>query len=300
VRCWVGLVMLGGAVGWSMVAVAEWVVLLPLLLARVQGHGRLRHPAGRSTMWRYGFPTPENVNDHELNCGGFGRQQKNNGLCGVCGDPYDEPRPRQNEMGGRYGLGIVSQEYVEGQVIDIEVELTAYHQGYFEFRLCPHNTVDYPAQQDCLDQHLLRREGGGVRYLPLPPEQVGDRYWVHYRLPQGVTCGLCVLQWRYWAGNSWGRCSNGTESIGCGPQEEFRACADVAIHSVTGEYNSQPSRNTNTQGHVRNYEYNYDYDYSEQSPTTPLPAGCPTPRFSLVLLLMTVVAALRLQDSQLY
>ena len=28
----------------------------------------------------------------------------------------------------RYGLGIVSEEYVEGQVIDIEVELTAYHQ----------------------------------------------------------------------------------------------------------------------------------------------------------------------------
>ena len=28
----------------------------------------------------------------------------------------------------RYGLGIVAEEYVEGQMIDIEVELTAYHQ----------------------------------------------------------------------------------------------------------------------------------------------------------------------------
>jgi len=111
------------------------------------GHGRLRHPTGRSTMWRYGFETPENVNDHELNCGGFGKQQKNNGLCGVCGDPFDQPRPRDNEMGGRYGLGIVVEEYVEGQMIDIEVELTAYHQGYFEFRLCPHNTRRRPAQQ---------------------------------------------------------------------------------------------------------------------------------------------------------
>ena len=83
-------------------------------------------------MTRYDFPTPENVNDHELNCGGFGRQQKNNGgkgeggragvkdgkegrlrreggwcgppgLCGVCGDPYDQPRPRDNELGGRWG-----------------------------------------------------------------------------------------------------------------------------------------------------------------------------------------------------
>lgn len=38
-----------------------------------------------------------------------------------------------------------------------------------------------------------------------------------------------MFQWRYIAGNSWGRCDNGTEAVGCGPQEEFRACADVAI-----------------------------------------------------------------------
>ena len=31
------------------------------------------------------------------------------------------------------------------------------------------------------------------------------------------------------------RCDNGTESIGCGPQEEFRSCADIAIHSADGE-----------------------------------------------------------------
>ena len=31
------------------------------------------------------------------------------------------------------------------------------------------------------------------------------------------------------------RCENGTESIGCGPQEEFRACADLAIHSLEGK-----------------------------------------------------------------
>ena len=31
------------------------------------------------------------------------------------------------------------------------------------------------------------------------------------------------------------RCDNGTESIGCGPQEEFRSCSDIAIHSADGE-----------------------------------------------------------------
>ena len=40
--------------------------------------------------FRYGFNTPKNFNDNELYCGGWSRQhQKNNGQCGVCGDPWD-------------------------------------------------------------------------------------------------------------------------------------------------------------------------------------------------------------------
>lgn len=31
------------------------------------------------------------------------------------------------------------------------------------------------------------------------------------------------------AGNNWGKCDDGTERVGCGPQEQFRACADVSI-----------------------------------------------------------------------
>ena len=49
-------------------------VLVAVALGRVAGHGRLREPPGRSSMWRFGFDTPHNVNDHETNCGGFGRQ----------------------------------------------------------------------------------------------------------------------------------------------------------------------------------------------------------------------------------
>lgn len=35
------------------------------------------------------------------------------------------------------------------------VEITANHNGWFEFRLCPHNDPSTPVTQDCLDQHLL-------------------------------------------------------------------------------------------------------------------------------------------------
>lgn len=37
----------------------------------IQGHGRMLEPPMRSSAWRYGFPTPKNYNDNELNCGGF-------------------------------------------------------------------------------------------------------------------------------------------------------------------------------------------------------------------------------------
>ena len=53
-----------------------------------------------------------------------------------------------------------------------------------------------------------------------------------YRLPPDIVCKHCVLRWRYVTGRTWGRALNGTECLGCGPQEEFRACADVTIVSA--------------------------------------------------------------------
>lgn len=64
-----------------------------------------------------------------------------------------------------------------------------------------------------------------------------------------------MLQWRYIAGNNWGMCEDGMEeltftylaqsllskcvcsitgtgAVGCGPQEEFRACSDVSIGNL--------------------------------------------------------------------
>jgi hypothetical protein len=40
------------------------------LPSAILAHGRLIMPPARSSMWRYGFPTPENYNDTGLNCGG--------------------------------------------------------------------------------------------------------------------------------------------------------------------------------------------------------------------------------------
>lgn len=58
----------------------------------------------------------------------------------------------------------------------------------------------------------------------------------------GLECANCVLQWRYIAGNNWGTCPDGTGAVGCGAQEEFRACADINIGDVGPQPPLRPLR----------------------------------------------------------
>lgn len=102
------------------------------------------------------------------------------------------------------------------------VDLTAYHRGYWEFRICPDPTSN---DQACFEQYLLELEDGGTKYYP----NKDARYTMNYRLPSGLECQHCVLQWIYVAGNNWGDCKNGTQGLGCGNQEQFRACTDITI-----------------------------------------------------------------------
>ncbi|XP_050544859.1 uncharacterized protein LOC126907537 [Daktulosphaira vitifoliae] len=210
------------------------------------GHGRLIEPPSRSSMWRYGFNTPPNYNDHELYCGGFTKQyQINGGKCGICGDPWDAPQPRPHEAGGKYGLGVITRRYKIGQPFIVRVELTASHRGYFEFRLCPNNAPKRVATQACLDKYILRRVKSKeademfheTRFYPGAENKV---YEMRYSLPEGLTCSQCVLQWKYIAGNNWGVCANGTGAVGCGPQEEFRACADISVSDKDGTVDTSP------------------------------------------------------------
>lgn len=125
--------------------------------------------------------------------------------------------------------------------------------------LCPNNDPSYEAKQECFDRYPLKLSGSREHrfYIPSETKKKGVfRYRV--RLPPYVTCTQCVLQWTYYTGNMWGRCSNGTEAVGCGKPgswialsiyiyissfklyikimfpETFRNCADIAITSNTG------------------------------------------------------------------
>ena len=188
-------------------------------------HARLTEPPARTTAWRFGFGTPVNYNDHETNCGGFSRQwTRNGGRCGPCGDPWDRARPREGEAGGRYGRGVVVRRYTEAATLAVRVDVTANHRGHFAFALCDRATAEDDA---CFRRHpLVVADTGAARW---PVARGTGTHAVRVQLPRNVTCGACVLQWRYVAGNNWGACPGGGGAVGCGPQEEFRACADISI-----------------------------------------------------------------------
>ena len=86
------------------------------------------------------------------------------------------------------------------QVIGIAVEITAQHGGWFEFRICPNNDVHTPATHECLNQHVLSRaDGSGNRVFM----RIGGPQGFHnttLRLPSGLTCTQCVLQWKWHTG----------------------------------------------------------------------------------------------------
>ncbi|XP_055602088.1 uncharacterized protein LOC129750917 [Uranotaenia lowii] len=235
-RKWDGVPRLPADVRTESIAGPKTFLLLLSLGALVtvcSGHGRLIEPPSRASAWRYGFSTPPNYNDHELYCGGFTRQwKKNDGKCGECGDAFDAPKPRPHEFGGKWGQGVIVRKYNPGSVITLRVELTASHMGYFEFRICD----NVQAQQSCLDKHILKIISGtpsipnpsdlGTRFYPRNGSRIYD---MKAELPQNFECSNCVIQWRYIAGNNWGTCPDGSGAVGCGPQEEFRACADVTV-----------------------------------------------------------------------
>jgi hypothetical protein len=218
------------------------LVLSTLLIAVINiepanAHGRLIEPPSRASAWRYGFNTPANYNDHELFCGGFTKQhQTNKGKCGICGDDYSLPIPRPHEFGGKYGQGVIVRKYNPGSSFTIRVELTASHMGYFEFRVCDKVAAD----DECLDKHVLEVVSGAPS-SPMPSDlktrfypRNGSRiYEIKAKLPADLQCSQCVLQWKYVAGNNWGICPDGSGQVGCGPQEEFRACSDVTIGKGT-------------------------------------------------------------------
>ncbi|CAL8109432.1 unnamed protein product [Orchesella dallaii] len=216
--------------------IASSAILLLSYINSVYPHGRLMEPPSRSSLWHFEefeeFNPPINYDDTQLYCGSKEVQWNfNDGKCGECGDSWNQTKPRDNENGGLYGNGIIVRNYTRGQNISVAVELTAPHLGHFEFKVCPLRSSADVEEQSCFDRYQVQilQESGTEFHHELPIDNTLGWVNVTATLPSDLTCEHCSFLWYYKTGNSWGDCGNGTEAIGCGPQEEFRGCADITI-----------------------------------------------------------------------
>ena len=213
------------------------IIVLSCLISDygVSAHGYLIKPAGRPSAWRVGYKTPINYNDMEMWCGGLTIKRANNGRCGICGDPYNGTRASEVPDGKWVTKPpTLTGDYGQGDWINVTVNLTAAHKGYFVFRLCPSQSDEIEVTQECLNQHpleiLINSSIPEKRYKYYLGNQSPNLYNFTLKLPANLTCSRCVLQWDYTCGNQ------GTTDM---ENETFRACADIRITNKLLSKNSE-------------------------------------------------------------
>ncbi|RHY03158.1 hypothetical protein DYB28_015565 [Aphanomyces astaci] len=211
---------------------AALLSILALCVDHTEGHGRVVKPPHRGYLGRlpkYSAFVPVNYDDDGLSAGGLGATR--GGKHGVCGDPYNGAR--EHETGGKYGLfpkhgsKVIAACYAPGATVDIEVDITANHWGYFTFGLCKLDTRESKETEECFQ--LLAQPNGETKW-PVPYGAPGSDATANlqYKLPASVTCegeSHCVLRWWYTSGNNPG---------GVNEQEQFWNCIDIYIGNSCG------------------------------------------------------------------
>jgi hypothetical protein len=207
------------------------------------GHGWMDVPASRNKQRNIPIGEPQS-----LPAGGPGLVYADgrrwpNGRHGLCGEPYKSTGgavgPGDLSEGGKYATPpIIAARYAAGQTIDISIRVTAFHKGRFQFSLCKDPKR---FSQACLDENkLVNADGGGIFYYPPGGDgqiPAGGAFKMRFKLPAGVTCERCVLQWYWLTGNSCvppgdprgDKVQMGTCGKSATPPEEFWNCADIAI-----------------------------------------------------------------------
>lgn len=271
---------------------------------RAHGHGVLIEPKARNQVaaeaGREGCP-------HCLQGGGPATvQARANGVWptknapgshGLCGDPGQGLPIPASPAEQKYMVPTPPQAvYQEGDVVEFTIRVTAHHRGHYEFRICDQvldgreTGFSEAGGQDCLDEHVLLRadpdpscepDDANPDCQPIDPSHPGRWYvapanspMVHkmrYKLPSGLTCSRCTLQWYWptantcwydggykpyftkmlelgwsaaawdpWAVAAWSNCENtccNSNKFG----EEFWNCADITIEGRGTSQTPQPT-----------------------------------------------------------
>lgn len=174
---------------------------------------------------------------------------KKNAKHGVCGGRSGDDSG-DFEAGGKYVTKKITATYSAGQVITLQVSMSAPHRGRWTFSVCkvPDGATDAQERkavtQQCMDSHRLtivdpKNPGKGTPYWWVGSLPNGD-YTLQAKLPDDIECKRCVLQWHWESGNSCKlpgtptgkgfEIDVGKDSCeGATNMEEFWNCADIAI-----------------------------------------------------------------------
>jgi hypothetical protein len=213
-----------------------------------------------------------------------GDAPKGNDACwsgGLCTEQDHMPGGKFYKADGPGGA--IQAVYSAGQTIDVSMTITAHHKGVVELRLCDEARVT----QKCLNKYpALQRvdfEKGALRdaqpinpnhpemfyinptsYDPARNTQGNYEMTAKFKLPEGVTCDHCVLQWWWLTANScvppgyrdfdFPKAHQGDgktdfyiptqeDCVGTTAGEEFWNCADIAITSQknTDKHTTKPA-----------------------------------------------------------
>ena len=61
-----------------------------------------------------------------------------------------------NTLIGKYATGKIVGRYPVGGKVNIAVQVTSNHGGFFTFRICPVPSEGGEPSQDCMDQNVLQ------------------------------------------------------------------------------------------------------------------------------------------------
>lgn len=100
------------------------------------------------------------------------------------------------------------------------------------------------------------------------------------------------------AGNNWGICADGNGAVGCGEQEEFRACSDVAIGKGAASAIptiKPPKVKPGTDKwptvvpdvHENEIDHNHDHDHSETNEDLEKPPQPPSNMYGAIIAIFT-------------